>query len=212
MENGVTTSYKKYPRTPYLPWSPSISKGGEVVDIDVFKGKHVVVTEKMDGENTSMYRDHIHARSIDSSNHPSRDWIKAYHANVCSRIPEGQKLIGENMFAKHSIKYTDLVSYFYLFACMDANGRNLSWNSVRRRAILLGCSMPKVFYWGLFEDFNHDDIAIDAETTEGYVIRDSGSFESDKFQQSIAKWVRPNHVQTDSHWMHQKMERNGLRG
>ena len=52
----------KYPSTPYL-------------DLTNFPliGKQVIVTEKMDGENTSMYRHRIHARSIDSLPHPSRD-------------------------------------------------------------------------------------------------------------------------------------------
>jgi len=39
-------------------------------------GREVVVTEKMDGENTTMYCDNIHARSIDGRHHPSRDWVK----------------------------------------------------------------------------------------------------------------------------------------
>lgn len=36
----------------------------------------VVITEKMDGENTTLYRDGLHARSLDSRHHPSRNWVK----------------------------------------------------------------------------------------------------------------------------------------
>ena len=64
----------KYPRTAHLPWSP----GATADDIyqgklSSFEGKYVVVTEKMDGENTTLYRDYMHARSVDSRFHPSRN-------------------------------------------------------------------------------------------------------------------------------------------
>lgn len=67
----------KYPRTFHLPWSRSYTHDDKVLKhVQHFEGKEVVVTEKMDGENTTMYRDYLHARSIDSKDHPSRHWIK----------------------------------------------------------------------------------------------------------------------------------------
>ena len=52
----------KYPRTPHLPFSPGRS------DDDIGLGKveftgEVVVTEKLDGENTTLYHDYLHART-----------------------------------------------------------------------------------------------------------------------------------------------------
>jgi hypothetical protein len=71
--------YVKYPRTYHLPWSPGQTRDDRVIEsTDIFKGKEVVVTIKMDGENTTMYHDYIHARSIDSGSHPSRTWIKNF--------------------------------------------------------------------------------------------------------------------------------------
>ena len=66
------SDYVKYPRTYHLPWSRPTSDDKKLVDDSQFYGKHLVVTLKMDGENTSMYEDKIHARSIDSANnnHP----------------------------------------------------------------------------------------------------------------------------------------------
>lgn len=49
---------------------------------DLFLGQEVVVTEKIDGENTTMYPDHIHARSLDSNHHPSRNIVKQLHGQV----------------------------------------------------------------------------------------------------------------------------------
>jgi hypothetical protein len=45
---------------------------------------------------------------------------------------------------------------------------------------------------------------------EGYVIRLSKEFEYENFDRSVAKYVRENHVQTDKHWMHQKVIPNRL--
>ena len=56
----------KYPRTPHLPWSPGRTKDDRMLDdTKTFDGRSVVVTLKMDGENSTIYRDRIHARSIE---------------------------------------------------------------------------------------------------------------------------------------------------
>ena len=45
---------------------------------------------------------------------------------------------------------------------------------------------------------------------EGYGMRISDSFDDMYAYRNIAKCVRKNHVQTDSHWMHQKIVPNEL--
>ena len=47
------------------------------------------VKEKMDGENTSLYQDGFHARSIDGRHHSSRDWVKGFWAQIAQDIPFG---------------------------------------------------------------------------------------------------------------------------
>lgn len=42
----------------------------------------------MDGENTSLYRNKLHARSEDSKDHKSRHWIKSFHAQIKYNIPD----------------------------------------------------------------------------------------------------------------------------
>ena len=57
----------KYPRTPHLSFSPGV--GGDDIKLDsnkIFANCQVVVTEKLDGENTTFYPNYIHARSLDS--------------------------------------------------------------------------------------------------------------------------------------------------
>lgn len=42
----------KYPRTPHLPWSPGATSDDKYISsFESFRGKQIVVTEKMDGEN-----------------------------------------------------------------------------------------------------------------------------------------------------------------
>ncbi|MEI8604633.1 RNA ligase family protein [Pseudoalteromonas sp. B160] len=44
----------KYPRTPHLPWSPGATEDDiHQGNLSCFANKQVVVTEKMDGENTT---------------------------------------------------------------------------------------------------------------------------------------------------------------
>ena len=207
------SSYVKYPRTPHLPWSPGVSSDDvRTHDLSSFTGQRVVVTEKLDGENTSMYRDHIHARSIDSKHHPSRDWVKGFHATIAHEIPEGWRLCGENLYARHSIAYDHLRSYFYLFSVWDADNRCLSWPETEEWAELLGLPTPRVLFEGPFDAVAIERIKVDETESEGYVVRLAAGFGYTDFATSVAKWVRPNHVQSDGHWMHQAVVPNGLVG
>ena len=109
------TKYVKFPKISHLPWSEGVDERTDRVfsQVDVaenFQGREVVVTEKMDGENTSMYGDYIHARSLNSRNHPSRNWVKNLHAGIAHEIPDGWRVCGENVYAEHSIHYRGLPS------------------------------------------------------------------------------------------------------
>lgn len=203
----------KYPRTPHLPWSPGNTHDDILLsDTSLFEGKEIVVTEKMDGENTSIYRNGVHARSTDSSHHPSRSWVKALQAKISNDIPQGWRLCGENMFAEHSIQYQNLDSYFYLFAVFNDENICQNWNDTIEWAALLDLPTPKVLFNGTWEEKAIRNLSIDEALCEGYVLRLADSFKFDAFTASTGKWVRPNHVQTDSHWLHGQMKANKLRG
>jgi hypothetical protein len=60
--------FRKYPRVSHLPWSLGRGRDDLVLaTADIFEGKEIVVTEKLGGENTSMRRNSINARSLTSS-------------------------------------------------------------------------------------------------------------------------------------------------
>lgn len=201
----------KYPRTPHLPWSPCCSSDDITMKtVEHFEGKEVVVTEKLDGENTTMYTDYIHARSIDSRSHPSREWIKKLHAALCDSIPLNWRFCGEYLYARHSIAYDNLESYFYLFSIWDDENRCLDWFQTLEWAELIGLKTPREFYRGIWDEKLISKLHIDINNCEGYVVRTVESFPYNSFQQHVAKWVRKNHVTTEEHWMHQKIIINSL--
>ena len=69
----------KYPRTLHVPWSIGVTSDDRVLqNMDGFETQEVVVLEKLDGENTSLYKEAIHARSLSSGHNPSRTWVKRY--------------------------------------------------------------------------------------------------------------------------------------
>ncbi|SMB81542.1 RNA ligase family protein [Deinococcus hopiensis] len=202
----------KYPSTPHLPWSPGVTSGDvSLTDMAHFRGQEVVVLEKLDGENCTIDRLGSHPRSLDPRPHPSRDWVKALAGRVGYLIPEGWRVCGENMYAQHSIAYNDLESYFYLFSVWNERNAALSWDETVMWAEELGVPTPQVLYRGPWDPAAIRAIQVDPDVMEGYVVRTTSGFAFADFDQHLAKWVRPGHVQTDQHWMHQAVVPNGLR-
>lgn len=198
------SNYIKYPRTYHLPWSGNINSDDRVIQsLECFKDKNIVVTLKMDGENTSMYSDYYHARSVDSKNHPSRNMVKRIWGDIGYNIPEGWRVCGENMYAKHSISYNNLPSYFLGFSIWNDRNVCLSWNETLEWFQLLGITPVPVLYTGIFNEEKLKEIShsLNTEKDEGFVVRLSSDIDYRNFKYEVAKWVRPNHVQTVKHWM-----------
>ncbi len=198
--------YVKYPRTSHLPWSPGMHDDDKMMqDTKVFDGRRVIVMEKLDGENTTMYNDHIHARSVSSGGHPSRNWIKAFHARICADIPEGWRINVENVYAKHSIAYKDLDTYAYGFAIWDSSNHSLDWGSTLEWFTLLSIVPCPVVYWGTYDERAIRDAyqrLAGTHETEGYVIRVDERFHMRDFRHVVGKYVRKGHIQTTKHWMY----------
>jgi predicted kinase len=199
-----------YPRTPHLPWSPGATADDvRAGDLSGLRGREVVVTEKLDGENTSLYRDGLHARSLDSAHHPSRTWVKGLQGRIGGAIPPGWRICGENLYARHSIAYHDLESWFYGFSVWDGD-RCLGWDHTVRFLRRLGVPVPRVLWRGLFDERALRALRLDTARQEGYVVRSVEGFGRDEFAGRVAKWVRPRHVRTGTHWMHAPVVPNGL--
>ena len=209
--------YIKYPRTFHVPWSGYMGEDDKISSsIDKLFQNEIVVTEKLDGENTTMYNDHVHARSIDGNSHWTQSWVRNLQATIGHEIPKNWRICGENLYAKHSIGYKDLKSFFYIFSIWDEKNNCLSWNDTTEWAELLNIPTVPVLYKGVWNDVPekiHSHIwekKIDESSHEGYVIRNANSFNYSLFRENTAKYVRENHVTTSTHWKWDKIELNTL--
>ena len=212
----------KYPRTYHLPFSPGATSDDKKLDGNWFanyKGKEVVITEKLDGENTLMTRYNVFARSHGA---PTRSpWSEnlwghdGLYWKVQNLIAPSEEVFGENLYGEHSIHYDNLPCYFHMFAVCGFAEENspasywYSWKAVEEMSQILDIPTVPVLWRGVF----NDEVDLEAKvnelmlepstygkTKEGVVMRVIEQFPLSEFSNCVCKWVRPNHVQTDEHW------------
>lgn len=121
-------------------------------------------------------------------------------------------IFGENMTAVHSIRYSGLRSYFYVFGCLNrTRGRWLSWRRVEYIANELGLPTVPVLFGGPIRFESASELSgrlrlavrtrsmlslrDDPVLPEGFVVRKSAGFETSRFDRCVAKYVRKNHNQ-----------------
>ena len=212
---------EKYPRMPHLPWSPGVTSDDRIIEsLDALLGAPLIFTEKMDGSNVCLEREQVFARShTESPRHESFDALKALHAGLRFVIPSEWQLFGEWLWARHSIAYDRLPAYLLLFGIRDQSQREwLSWAEQEEWAGAHGFRLVPVLWRGVCPTeealrstvLAHTNRPAFSQEQEGLVVRVSGSIPSGDFARRVAKWVRPSHVQTDTHWSTQKIVRNML--
>lgn len=208
------TDYVKYPRTLHLPWSQCVNDDDRVMhDISDWQGREIVVTAKMDGENTNIYTDYLHARSVDGRSHPSRNLLKAFASRWQHDIPEGWRVCGENLYARHSIAYDNLPHHFMGFSVWNDKNMCLSWDETLEWFELFGITPVPILYRGIFDEKLVKSLWTEdqRESLEGYVMRRADSFQYGEFKRAMAKFVRANHVQATKHnWQMQAIVPNGF--
>lgn len=147
---GLFSPYVKFPRTMHLPSSENLQNNDRrIKNLDAFRGQEVVISVKRDGEGSTLYTDYLHARSIDSKDHPTRSVLRAIHASLKHEIPPGYRICGENLYAVHSIEYDDLRSHFECFAIFDPVNRVLSWDEMTEYCALIGVGVAPGFENGI---------------------------------------------------------------
>lgn len=195
----------KYPRTYHLPCSPGATNDDRFMDTSVLEKCIVIASEKLDGENTTIYRDGFHARSLNYKYNKTRDIISRWHAMIAPRIPEGVRICGENISYKHSISYKDMDHFFYVHSVWSGN-RCLSVMETIEYCHVMGLRTvydDVSFSQGEYKTTLDHTLHMVEECPrecEGFVIRAIRDFRMDEFHDLVGKWVRPNHVQTDEHW------------
>lgn len=84
----------------------------------------------------------------------------------------------------------------------------LSWDDTVQWCELMGLHHVPVLYDGVYDE---DKIKALDPQGEGYTIRLADSFSYGSFRRSLVKYVRPNHVTTDVHWLQAEVVRNGVK-
>lgn len=219
-EGDVLDRYRlrfRYPRTYHVPFSPGATKDDRILhDLASFAGKRVIVSEKRDGEATSMYGDgYVHARSIDGPSHPSQSRVRALAGTLAGQIPYGWRICGENLQAKHAIQYRQLSSYFQAYSIWNERNEALPWDETVEWCALLGLETVPVLYDGTCDEAKlrrlYHPTNSRGDEMEGWVIRVANGFAARDFAKCVAKWVRSGHVVTHAkHWRRGPIEENEL--
>jgi hypothetical protein len=158
---------RKYPRTHHLQGS-RLQPGDEDLDAEPWSevmGKYVVAEEKMDGANAAISFDERGKLWLQSRGHYLTGGGREKHFNLFKQWAHGiqQELFGvlgtryvvygEWLYAKHTIFYDELPSYFLEFDVLDLEtDRFLSTKS--RRELLDGLPVESVpvLFEGILED------------------------------------------------------------
>jgi hypothetical protein len=197
-------------------------------------GVPIVLTEKVDGSNTSLEADGCYARThAGAPTHKSFDMLKVLHAGLKWQLQNGMQYFGEWCYAKHSIEYNELPGYFLMFGIRVLEGTMIptvfhpmdyslwvSWDRVEKQAEELGLPTVPVLFKGtvssekelqeLVESFMNQPSACGG-IREGVVARVARAFQDEDFSSCVMKCVRANHVQTSEHWKDQEIIKNKLK-
>lgn len=228
----------KYLSTPFLPSSPGNEKNDiNLTSLGPFVNQPLVVTVKMDGSNVCISKSGgVCARNGQSADHPSFSLLKEVFANIYIHVLDDDiQIFGEWIFAKHSIHYVGdmaLNSYFQIFSVYDQNAEMfLGWEDVEKWAEKLGVPTTPVLETLQCSSLKELERRIHQMITntvdnghEGIVVRLTypfpyGSFESYTTTNgktswkvaAIAKYVRPDHIQTTGAWGKEKVIKNEVR-
>jgi hypothetical protein len=213
----------------HLPWSKGATNDDKIAtSIENLIGAPIVITEKIDGSNTSLEREGCFARTHSGPpNHPSFNGLKALHAALKYKIPAGIQFFGEWCYALHSIAYDALPGYFLMFGVREyyaiedfSKAQWYSWDDVELMANNMGLPTVPVLFTGtvssekelkeLTESFMIER-SVCGGIREGVVVRVQRDFKDEEFSSCIMKCVRANHVTTDEHWAHKMIVTNKLK-
>lgn len=198
----------KYGRTYHFPFSEGVASDDKVLhDWQDILNQEVVLTEKLDGENSCLKSTGVYARShsAPTQNPWARNMVELWER---LRFDLGNlEVFGENLYGVHSIEYSKLSYHFYVFA-VRIDDEWLSWEEVLFYAEMLELPTVPVLEIGRFTEAELKKIikqrmvegSVLGGDCEGLVLRNFNAFPTADFKYNVLKYVRKNHVQTDEHW------------
>ena len=201
---------KKYPSTPYWPYSPTPGEGTAAAQTSRFVDREVVITEKLDGGNTLLHGGQVYSRSV--SEPSDGKWMAMVKKHHAWKIQEPDVfLYGEDIYAVHSIEYEPVAEdrTFYAFALRNGKDEFASFADLERYAQERAIPVVPVLFRGRFQSVAairrfivsaHSKPSVLGGEREGVVLRVAEAFPSADFAKNVCKSVRSNHVQTTTDW------------
>ena len=200
----------KYPRTFHFNFSPGTTSDDRIIDsVDSLLGIDIIITEKLDGSNTAITKKGVYGRS--HAEFTKNPWdLKSWEIweRIGRDIDENVFIFGEGMYGIHSIEYSNLESYFYLFGVRDKNIW-IIWEGVEEYYYIIDIKNVNVLSKGITSKANESKTIVEHLSNEksklgglreGIVLRNADHFHNDDFSSNVVKWVRKDHVKTDIHW------------
>lgn len=201
---------KKYPTTPYWPYSPTSGDDIPAAETRSFVDREVVITEKLDGGNTLLHRGQVYSRSV--SQPSDGKWMAMAKKHHAWKVQEPDVfLYGEDIYAVHSIEYGPVAEdrTFYAFALRNRQDEFASFTDIERYAQDRAIPVVPVLFRGCFPSVDairrfivaaHSEPSVLGGEREGVVLRLEEGFPARDFAKSVCKSVRSGHVQTTKHW------------
>lgn len=205
----------KYPRTFHWPTSPGVQSDDKIhTRPERFIGREVTVTEKADGGCTILAQGEPWSRA--SGDPATEGWfamVRKWHSWKTATWDPMIALYGEDLYGIHAIDYGEIPENrtFRPFNLLQ-HGRWLSYDDRIKVADDLEMVPVPLVFRGTFNSekelsrFLADEIKKPSLLTsagaprEGFVIQSVDEFAFEDFSDNVCKYVRANHVQSDTHW------------
>lgn len=157
----ISLDIYKYPRTPHLE-SSRLQAGDEEcgqVPYSAYKGKYLVLEEKLDGGNSGISFTPAGEMLLQSRGHYLigggrerqfnlfKQWANAHEDWLMTRLEDRYVMYGEWMHKKHSVFYDRLPHYFCEFDVLEKSTQKFLSTAARRQLLADGpvLSVPVLF-------------------------------------------------------------------
>lgn len=218
------TRFVKPPRTAHLPYSQGATRDDMIwTDTAALAGREVVVTLKMDGENTTIYGGdgYAHARRTDPLGpDPSTSRVKRLASNLRYDLPKELRIQAENLMGEHTIRYRHLrphAAWFLpVFRMWRETNVTLGYDETAEWAELLGLPTVPELWRGIWDEkavrkeFD-GRTTFEGDPVEGYVVAPTAPFTLREHARLVAKYVRPGFRGPDQHRKPRSREFNAPR-
>ncbi len=223
----MTRDFIKFPSTPHLAVLPGVSiRGDKVLDEKErkeFLSHELIVEEKIDGANLGISFDK--SGDLTLQNRGSYlikpftgqwkklpDWLRIKSELLFDALEDRLILFGEWCYARHSVSYDKLPSWFLGFDILEKKTQ-IYWSVNKRNRLLEKIGVPPVplLDTGYFSFPELEDLLtcskLSSEPAEGIYLR----YEHDGRLVRRAKLVRPAFIQAvNAHWSKAQIQPNTL--